>query len=935
MSDTSTDRAEDAAGGADAESGPAGAPLQSGLAGGGGWRVGEVRAVTVSSPQTGSLRAVLTQVPDRVVRVVDTPEQRVRHPRDLLGLVMCAVGVALVLVLSVVAHGTTEGVTEDVRGFNDLLAQLLFVPVAVLQGIVTLLAPVAVLVELGVRRLGRQVVESIVAAMLALLVGLITSFLVLRLGSTELVRGMSVWERGQGYILTIPEYAAAVTALLTVAGPATRRRSVRWSWNLMFVALGIVLITGQVSLPGVLVSLLLGRMAGQAVQYASGVRSERAYGPDLVTAVQRAGFRPKALVRVHDVSDDAARAGAAHDPVTEIDAEGHVTARLPVYEMPAPPVAAAAAPRRTEAADPADTDTADADVGENTGDTAPPSDPAAVALTRAGDNRVYAMFTDDDVRRDVVVLDGDRQVVGMLTRSWRSLRLRGIEGRAAISLKAVAERTALLSYAANAAGVRTPRLLGIGDAADSVALVLEHARGAVSLRDLPDDEVSDDVLAEAWEQLGRAHAAGLTHRALTPDVLLVHHDADGAPHVWLTGWEQGEIASSPLSRRFDLVQMVALVALRVGARRAVASAARALPDDDIAAIGPLLQSIALPRATREEVRRRKGLLHELREALVERLPQADVAPQRITRFGARTIVTLTLTIIAVAVVVATINFEQITAALRSANPWWAAVAFALAMVTWFGAALTLVAFSPVRLPMWRATLTQMAGSFVALAAPAGIGPAALNLRMLTQRGVSMSMAVATVALVQVSQFVVTVLLLVAFSVFTGAGALVELPSAAVLFTIGGVAVGVVATLLVPAVRRWALAYIGPRVRQVWPRLAQMLGHPGRLALGIAGNLVMTLGYVMAFTACLSAFGHTLPLVDVALVNLVGNALGALVPTPGGLGGVEGALTAGLAAAGLPYSIALSATLLYRAVTYWGRIPIGWAAMRFLERRGDL
>lgn len=817
-----------------------------------------------------------------LVRVVDTPEERVRHPRALVWMIGCALGVAGVMVLSVVAHGTTEGVTEDVRSFNDLLATILFVPVAVLQGLVSLFAPVAVMIELGVRRLGRQIVESIVAGIVGLLLGVLTTVLVRHLGSDELVRGMSVWERGTGYVLTIPEYAVAVTAMLTVAGPATRRRTVRISWNLMFAALLIVLITGQVSLPGVLVALLLGRLAGSSVQYVSGTRSERAYGPDLVAAVRRAGFTPTSLARVHALAEHAGDQTVRH--------------------------------RTPDAA---------------------PDDPAALALSRTGNNRVYALYCDDDVRRDVVVLDGDRQVVGLITRLWQALRLRGIEGRAAISLKAVAERTALLSYAATAAGVRTPRLLGIGESGDSIALVLEHASPAVSLRDLPDDDVRDDVLAEAWEQLGRAHAAGLTHRALTQDVLLTHRDADGGPHVWITGWEQGDIASSPLSRRLDLVQMLALIGLRVGPRRAVASAVRALPDADIAAIGPLIQSIALPRTTREEVRRTKGLLGELRDALVERLPEASVQPQRISRFSARTVLTTTLMIIAIAVIVTTINFNEIAQAVREANPWWIAVAFALAITTWFGAGLTLVAFSPARVPIGRATLTAAAGSFVALAAPAGIGPAALNLRLLTQRGVSMSMAVATVALVQVSQFVVTVLLLVALSIFTGSGALVELPSPAVLITLAGVALAVVATLLMPPVRRWGMGYIGPRLAQVWPRLAQMLSHPGRLALGVAGNLIMTLGYIIALWCCLAAFGESLSLVDIALVNLVGNALGALIPTPGGLGGVEGALTAGLTAAGVPATIAFSATILYRLCTYWGRVPMGWIAMRYLERKGDL
>ncbi|QAY63901.1 flippase-like domain-containing protein [Xylanimonas allomyrinae] len=845
-----------------------------------------------SGPQTAALRAVLfddATPPDAdLVRVVDTPERRVRHPSDVLGMIASSLGIALVLVLSVVAHGTTEGVTQDVRGFATLLARILIVPVNVLEGLVTIILPVAVLVELGVRRLGRQVLESIAAAALGMVLGVTALLLVHHLGTPEFVRGLSVYD-GRAWHLTIPAYVSAVAALLTVAGPRTRRRTVRWSWNALYVALLVVLITSQVSLPGVLLSLLLGRLAGQAVQYMSGVRSERAYGQSLVLAVRRAGFRPTALVRVRDLG-----AASGVDDLTRLDD--------------------AAAVSRS-------------------------SDPAALALARSGDNRVYAMLGDDGARYDVVVLDGDRQVVGMLTRMWRALRMRGLEGRAAISLKAVAERTALLSYAAAGAGVRTSRLLGIGMADDSAALVLEHARGAVSLRDLDDDELEgergDAVLDAAWDQLQRAHAAGLTHHQLTSDVLLVQRDADGSTHVWIAGWEQGEIASTTLSRRLDLTQLLALLALRVGPSRAVASAVRALPPTDISAIGPLLQTIALPTDTRLAVRHAKGLMDELRTALVERLPETDVQPTRLARFGARTVITLALTIVAVSVVVTTINFQQIRDAVVEANPWWVAASFTFAGITWFGAALTLVAFTPGRIPVMRATLAQMAGSFVALATPAGIGPAALNMRFLSRRGVSTPMAVATVALMQFSQIVVTVLLLVVLSLTTGSGGLVDLPSTTILIAVGITATVVVALMLVPGIRRWAWEKSRPTLEQLWPRLSQMLGQPTRLLLGLGGNVIMTMGYVLAFDFALEAFGHSLRLVDVAVIYLVGNTLGALVPTPGGVGGVEGALIAGLTAAGVTGGIAFSVTLLFRVVSYWIRVPIGWVAMRYLESKDEL
>ncbi|SDB90079.1 conserved hypothetical protein [Sanguibacter gelidistatuariae] len=825
------------------------------------------------------------------VLVVDTPLDRVRQPRDLLALVLATLGAALVLVLAVYAHGTTEGVQSDVQNFSSILARVLFLPVAVLEGLVTLVVPVAVLTEIALRRMGRQVVECIAALVVGLAAAALATWLIVNVGSQDLLDGMSVPLRGT-LTLTVPGYVAGITGLLTASGPRTRRRTVAYSWNLLWVSLGVVLITGQVSLPGVLLTLLLGRMSGLAVRYVSGVRSERAYGDDLVDGVRRAGFSPTALVRVRDVADEAEQAAVSAE-------------ELAAHDL-------------AEASDLA-------------------AEPSTLAITRASDNRVYALTQVDGPRLDVVVLDGDRQVIGILTRMWRSLRMRGIDGRSAISLRAVAERAALLAYAAKAAGVRTPTLEGMAEADDSMLLIQQHAVGTRPLRDIPTEQITDAVLHDAWLQLEIAHAAGLAHRALTSDVLLVGASESGEPEVWLTGWEAGDVASSSLARRVDLTQMIALLALRVGADQAVASALTVHSAEDLAAIGPLLQVVALPTSTREQVRKHKEVITDLRKALVAQLPEVDVEPVSLIRFGARTIITLALTIVAVSVVVTTINFNEIKDAVVSAQPWWVAVSFALGLLTWLGGAITFVAFSPVKLSVVRATLVQAASSFVALAAPAGIGPAALNLRMLTRRGVATSLAVATVALVQVSQFIVTVLLLVLLSVATGdGGVLRSLPSATVLVAVVIVALVVSSAFMVPWVRRWVRSKIEPMYKQVWPRLSEILGEPWRIAAGLAGNAVMTLGYVFAFDAALAAFGQNVSLIDVAVVFLIGNTAGAMVPTPGGLGAIEFALVTGLTTtAGVAAPIATSAVILFRVVTFWCRIPIGWLAMRYLQKQGDL
>jgi uncharacterized protein (TIRG00374 family) len=72
-----------------------------------------------------------------------------------------------------------------------------------------------------------------------------------------------------------------------------------------------------------------------------------------------------------------------------------------------------------------------------------------------------------------------------------------------------------------------------------------------------------------------------------------------------------------------------------------------------------------------------------------------------------------------------------------------------------------------------------------------------------------------------------------------------------------------------------------------------------------------------------------------VVFFLGNTVGALIPTPGGIGAVEIALSTALTAAGVNPAVALSAALVYRFITFWIRIPMGFFAMKYLERKGEL
>jgi uncharacterized protein (TIRG00374 family) len=201
--------------------------------------------------------------------------------------------------------------------------------------------------------------------------------------------------------------------------------------------------------------------------------------------------------------------------------------------------------------------------------------------------------------------------------------------------------------------------------------------------------------------------------------------------------------------------------------------------------------------------------------------------------------------------------------------------------------------------------------------------------------VTTPLAVATVGLVQLSQFVTTIVLLVVIALVTGSAGTLSAPSGAVLGSVAAVVAVLVALMLVPALRTWVWQKVAPTLQQVWPRLVWVASSPRRLLVGIGGNLLVTCGYIAAFGLSLAAFGQSLPLTALAITYLASNSIGSVVPSPGGIGPVEAALTGGLALAGIPAATAASVAVLYRLLTFWGRVPLGWAALHHLQRRDVL
>ncbi|MFV0251878.1 MAG: lysylphosphatidylglycerol synthase domain-containing protein [Beutenbergiaceae bacterium] len=886
-----------------------------------------------------------SNAPRRAIRVVDTPMRRQRRPVDLMLLLGSLVGIVVVLILGVYADRTTSGVIQDLQASPlqtviDVVRSILLLPINVIEGWLLLILPLVVITERLVRRHPRSVIEALVAATAAALLAWGASWLIESFGTPSLTSSLRIWQNqldgSGGWVLTLTPALAALSALLTATGTRDRSRIIAISWNLIWIVMLVAVLTRTSTITGALVSVLIGRAVGLGTRYLFGVLSERARGADLVAAIRRSGIDPVSVVRIGsgtNVNQMSVDTVVCDTPIGYAIADPQTGSPLASAALPEPAIDPGAEADPDGALPPPAreplTDTAVRGIAAELPES------ATVAIEQEGTNRVYAVLDTDGNRWDAVVLDRDRQVIGMLAWAWSALRLQGLGRRNAVSLRQAADHAVLMTYAAAAAGVRSPALHGIARAEESILMLGEHVDGAQSLSDYSSDQITDSVMAEAWQQLGHAHAAGLSHRNLSAETVLLIADGGQAGSVFLNGWEQGDIASSTVSRRLDQVQMLTLFAVRVGAERACAAAAAALGAEQLAALAPLLQSVALPPHTRNETRRDKSAMRDLRTAVAAYLPDTDgtVPLLQLTRFNTRTVVTVTVAVAAAWIVLTTLNFEAIVRDAANANVGWLIAAFCLGLLTYLGSALGLVAYSPVRLGLWRTLLVQVAASVIGLVAPAGVGPAALNLRFMHKRGLDTPMAVATVALLQLSQIVTTVLLLLTIVLLTGGqGAFAQLPSGIILVILAAIAALIGLLFAIPRLRRWLLAKIRPTIRQVLPRLIWVLGQPRRLLMGIGGNLLITAGFLSAFAATLAAFDVTLPLTTLAVVYLTGNTVGSAVPTPGGIGAVEGALFTGLRTVGITTATATSVAVLFRVLTFWIRVPLGWLALRHLQKR---
>jgi undecaprenyl-diphosphatase len=534
------------------------------------------------------------------------------------------------------------------------------------------------------------------------------------------------------------------------------------------------------------------------------------------------------------------------------------------------------------------------------------------------------------------VLGADQRAADLLFRIYRSVRLRNVgDERPFSSLRRTVEHEALVALQARDVGVRTPRLRCVAPVGADAFLLAYDMIGGDSLDRVDPDRLDDEVLAALWRQVAQLRRFRIAHRDLRlANVFLAE---DGEP--WLIDFGFSEIAASSTLLRADVAQLLASLAVSVGAPRAVAPAIEVLGPEVVAQSLGRLQPAALSGATQSELKAHKGLLEELRSEIERQCGVEEPPLEPVTRVGGRQLFTLALLVAVFYVLVPQFaDLPGIVAQVQGAQWVWLGPILVASAGTYLAATMSTIGSVPAQLPLGPTVVAQVAASFASKLAPAGLGGMALNVRYLQRRGIETAVATSSIGLNAVAGVIAHVVLAAVFLLWAGREAFgnLELPSPrALLVGAAVVALLAVITMLVPSSRRLVTEKLLPILGTAVAGLRDVLTTPIKLVLLLGGSVLITFCYVLAFEFSTRAFDIDLRFAVVGAVYLVGSALATAAPTPGGLGATEVALIGGLVAVGVPDDQAVPAVFLFRLATFWLPILPGWIAFSWLRRTDRL
>ncbi|MGW7095046.1 lysylphosphatidylglycerol synthase domain-containing protein [Streptomyces sp. NPDC054874] len=884
-----------------------------------------------------SAEAALT---DRVSGDEPLLPARVHRPSDLMRLLIGVLAIAVLFSIAAFAQGTTTGLEDDISKGTEQAPDLLIKIAGLVSSIAVLLVPVAFAIERLIKRDGLRIADGVLAAVLAHGVTLATDLWVSRSAPGTIQDALTQPQTAGGLTDPVHGYLAPVIAYMTAVGMARRPRWRVVLWVVLLLDAFAMLVGGYTTPFSIILTVLIGWTVAYGTLYAVGSPNVRPTGQHLMAGLRHVGFRPVAAMRTEDAPDHADQNDRGRRylvtledgpplDVTVVDREQQaqgffyrawrrltlrgITQRRSIQSLRQALEQEALLAYAAIAA------------GANA--------PKLIATSELGPDAVMLVYEHIGGR----TLDSmeDEEITDDLVRgTWRQVK--------ALQSRRIAHR----------------RLTGDALLVDRSgrAFVTDLRGGEIAAGDLVLRMDVAQLLTTLGLRVGAERSVAGALAVLGPDAV-----ADCLPLLQPIALSRStratlrRIARERSQREREAVVEASQAAKQAKAQAAAESAEGALPDHGA---DPKAEQKAEQKAERKSLRtekqaekraiddaleeaREEDLLAQIRRQVLLIRPQAPVEPVRLERIKPRTLFSFIAGAIAAYFLISQVTQANFGVVVEQAEWGWVAAALGFSALSYVAAAMSLLGFVPERVPFRKTVQAQVAGSFVKIVAPAAIGGVALNTRFLQRAGVRPGLAVASVGASQLFGLGAHIMLLALFGYLTGTERTPDslTPSRTVIAGLLTVAVLVLVVTAIPILRKFVVTRVRSLFAGVVPRMLDVVQRPQKLLTGISGMLLLTGLFVLCLDASIRAFSGPgvpqLSYASIAVVFLAGNAIGSAAPTPGGMGAVEGALTLGLIAVGLPAEVAAPAVLLYRVMTLWLPVLPGWICFNQLTRKGEL
>ena len=546
---------------------------------------------------------------------------------------------------------------------------------------------------------------------------------------------------------------------------------------------------------------------------------------------------------------------------------------------------------------------------------------------------------------DVSIYGRDAADAQLLAKAWRFLWYRDSGPTLSLTRLQQVEHEAYLDLAAARAGLMAPDVVLAAMAPSGrEALLVTRPPAGSTLAELDVDhvtgEVTDEVLDAVLAEVGRLRAAGIAHGALSPTSIVVDRSTPGEPSAGLRDFRTATSSASIERIDRDLGGLLIVLGLAVGAPRTIDATVRVLGTDALEAALPQIQASAVDRETRHAVRKEKPLLGDLRDAGAAAVGVESPKLAEIHRVSPSGLAMGVGALVGIVLIVREFaGVGGILDTLKTAQWQWVLACFVAAQLTNVTQAWSVMGSVSAALPFGPTLGLELANAFTGLVGGT-LGTTATIIRYFQRRGLEVSVAVSSGVLVsaagmlsQVVLFAVSFLLTRGDFDFgtndtTGSSNSGGHNGALLLAAIVVVAVAVGLVTAVPRFRRVAVAKLQPQVAAARDNLRELATQPGKLVQLFGGTAGAQILFAVALGFALKAYGWSLGLPELIVINTVASLLGGIAPVPGGMGVIEAGMIAGLTAAGVPDTIAVAATITQRLFTcylppIWGYPTLAW------------